>query len=195
MADTNEVYRLFIAVVLPEEVKAGIGQAQDELRRAVASAKIGWTRPDQFHVTLKFLGDVETQRVAALAEAVRGACRGCGPMRLKAAGLGCFPNPRSPRVVWAGVQDEGERLAGLQRAVETASVGFTLEERSERFTGHVTIGRVKSIRHAEAGILAGLLRDQEGRLFGEWTAEHIEIVRSELSPKGARHTTIEKLSL
>ena len=110
----GERFRLFVAVAIPEVVKAKMEAAQAELRRAVSEHSVRWTRREQFHLTLKFLGDVDAARVEALGEAIRAACRGFGPLHLRAERVGYFPDLRYPRVVWTGVQDQAERLAGGQ---------------------------------------------------------------------------------
>ena len=98
-------YRLFVALTAPELVRREVEKAQAELRACVPQARVTWTRREQFHLTLKFLGNVEGERAGGLVEAVRGAASGFAPLRLRAEGVGCFPDLRSPRVVWLGVRD------------------------------------------------------------------------------------------
>ena len=187
--------RLFVALRVPEEVRGQVEKAQGELRRSAPQARVTWTRPEQFHLTLRFLGNVEGGRVAGLVEAVRGVCVGFAPLRLRAEGVGCFPDLRSPRVVWLGVRDAEEALPRLQRAIETASAGFTAQEREQRFSGHVTLGRIKSIGRPEAQSLGSQARAMSDRFFGQWTADQVEIMRSELSSQGARHTILATVPL
>jgi 2'-5' RNA ligase len=190
-----EQHRLFVALRAPEEVKEQVEKAQAELRRAVPQARVTWTRREQFHLTLKFLGNVEGGRVAGLVEVVRGACHGFAPLRLRAQGVGCFPAMRAPRVVWLGVTDGQEALPRLQRAIELASAGFTGLGPDQRFSGHVTLGRIKSIARAEAESLGSKARAMAETFFGEWTAGQVEIMRSELSSEGARHTILATVAL
>jgi RNA 2',3'-cyclic 3'-phosphodiesterase len=194
MAD-NERLRLFIAVAIPEEVKAKIEAAQAELRRVLPERVVRWTRREQFHLTLRFLGDVEAARVEALEEAIRAACLGFGALHLRAERVGCFPDLRCPRVVWVGVQDQAEQLSHLQTAVELATHEYTTEEKEERFTGHVTLARIKAIKRPEAEALGKAAAGMTERLFGQWTAYQIDIMRSELSPQGARHSTLASIAL
>jgi RNA 2',3'-cyclic 3'-phosphodiesterase len=194
MAD-SERFRLFIAVAIPEAVKAKMEEAQAELRRALPEHGIRWTRREQFHLTLKFLGDVEAARIEELSEAIRAACRGFGVLRLRAERVGFFPERGYPRVVWTGVQDEGEKLPGLQRAVDAASQGFTTEAKEERFSGHVTLARIKAIRRPEAEALSKAAAAMADRVFGQWPAGQVELVRSVLSPQGASHSTLAAIAL
>ena len=188
-------YRLFVALLIPDDIKGRMQAAQGDLRRAVPHAQVGWTRREQFHLTLKFLGGVGADRVEALARVLGVAAAGFEPLRLSAAGVGFFPNPRSPRVVWAGLRDAGDQLASLQRALEEACAPFTVEPVQGNFTGHVTLGRIKSARRIEVECLVRAAGAMAGTAFGEWTADRLELMRSELLPAGAHHTSLAGISL
>ena len=188
-------YRLFVALLLPEDTKDRIEAAQTELRRAVPHGEVGWTRSVQFHLTLKFLGDVEPSRVQALAAALREVAAGFGPLRLIADGIGFFPNSRSPRVVWAGLRDRDHQLAPLQSGMEDACRAFTRESGAGPFTGHVTLGRIKRLTRPETEALARAAAALGRAVFGEWTADRIELMRSELLPAGGRHSSVASIPL
>src|SRR5689334_23696241 len=116
-----ERYRLFIAIELPEDVKQAIETTQQELRASLATKAIRWTRREQFHLTMRFLGSVEASQVDRLNETLQRACSGSGELHLRAARIGVFPGVRRPRVVWAGVDDRAGRLSLLQRTIEAAT--------------------------------------------------------------------------
>ena len=194
MAESEQV-RLFVAVTVPEAVKAKMAEAQAALRRVLPDRNVRWARGEQFHLTLRFLGDVEAARVEALGESLRGACRGFGALQLRAQGVGFFPNERYPRVVWVGVRDQAEQLPRLQQVVEAATDAFTTEKKEERFTGHLTLARIKGIRREEAEALAQVAAGMADRLFGQWTGYRVELMRSELLPQGARHTCLGSFAL
>jgi RNA 2',3'-cyclic 3'-phosphodiesterase len=191
----SERFRLFIALAIPEGVKAKMEEAQAELRQALPNRSVRWARREQFHLTLRFLGDVEAARVEALGEAVRAACRGFGALHLRAERVGFFPDLRYPRVVWVGVQDEAEQLPRLQQAVEVATESFTTEAKEKRFTGHVTLARIKGIKRPEAEALGEAAAGMADRLFGQWTAYQLELMRSVLLPEGAQHSTLAAIAL
>jgi 2'-5' RNA ligase len=187
--------RLFLALAVPLDVRKEIGRAQGQLRRLAPPGAIRWTQPEQFHVTLKFLGDVPAEQVAALEQAVSGVCSGSPAQRLSARGIGFFPNAQKPRVIWAGTGDDRGQLAELHRQLDEAVRPFAPAGKPERFAGHITLGRFKSGRHAAVETLlerATVLRD---RHFGDWLAGEVAIVRSELTSAGARHTPLATFPL
>src|SRR5436190_20931882 len=193
MPDTTapKPLRLFIAISLPPVVRHEIEKVQGELRRALPGEFVRWTKREQLHLTLKFLGNVEAQRVPALVDALRNASRNFSALHLRAERIGFFPDARFPRVIWVWVHDEKEILPRLQAAIESAVQEFTAEEPEGKFTGHVTLGRVKSIKRLQAETLAQLASRLALRQLGDWTADGAELIRSELSSGGSRYTVLE----
>ena len=121
MADeSTSQLRLFISLPVPEAVRVALQQAQQELREGLpprARNAVRWTNPDQLHLTLRFLGEVDEPRVPSLLNALQSACQPFPRLQLRAERVGFFPERRLPRVVWIGVQDRGGTLARLQQAV------------------------------------------------------------------------------
>jgi 2'-5' RNA ligase len=192
MADNSslEKLRLFIAIPIPEPVRDEIIRVQREMQPLAPRGAVRWTRPDQFHLTLRFLGDVPVAGLEKLKESVNAVCRSAQPLQMRAEGVGFFPNPHSPRVVWVGMDDQAGLLVDLQKRIETAIRPFTAEPGEKNFSGHATLGRLKNLKPPDARKLAAHAQTVKDRTFGEWTAHEIEIIRSELSPAGARHTTL-----
>jgi len=182
--------RLFIAIALPEPVRDEIIRVQQELQPLVPRAVVRWARSDQFHLTLRFLGDVSVDLIDCLRQAIGTVCQSAPPLSLHAAGIGFFPNPRSPRVVWVGIDDGPGRLTDLQRRIEASVQPFSSEPGEKNFTGHITLGRLKNARPADTRDLAARAQSLERRVFGDWTADEVEIIRSELSPGGSRYTSL-----
>jgi len=197
MANENPAnhLRLFVAISIPEPVRGEIIRVQQELQPLVPRNVARWIRPDQFHLTLRFLGDVAADNVEALKKSVNAVCQNGRPLSLRAEGVGFFPHARSPRVAWVGIQDGAGQLTDLQQRIETVVGPFSREPGEKNFTGHVTLGRLKNPRPADTRELAARAQSFEQRLFGEWTAREVEIVRSELSPAGARHTLLAAFRL
>jgi 2'-5' RNA ligase len=192
-AIVSERLRLFVAVSIPEEIKREMGRAQAELRQALPADAMRWTRPEQFHLTLKFLGKVEANQIETLAARLEAACLGFVPIRLRAEQIGFFPARGRPRVVWVAVRDEQGELTRLHQDIEKASRAFTDEEPEGNFTGHATIGRARNIRREDLELLARFAGKMRERVFGEWIADGVELMRSELSAEGARHTAVRNI--
>ena len=191
----SQRFRLFVAIPIPGAVRNKMIRVQQELRRLAPRDAVHWTKPEQFHLTLRFLGDVSSDRVVALKESVHTVCSGASALHLCAQGIGFFPNTRSPRVIWAGINGGGRHLVDLQKKIENAVRQFTEEPGGENFAGHVTLGRFKHFKRQEIVELTIRAQAMKGQVFGEWTAQEIEIIRSELSPEGARYTSLAVFQL
>lgn len=128
------MYRLFVAIDLPEEVKKMIRALREELPGA------RWVPLEQLHLTLRFIGEADEalyQRIKNILGAVRG-----GPFRMALQGIGHFPPGRHPRVLWVGME-ENEPLLKLQHNVELALIAAGLAPEERRFSPHITIARLK----------------------------------------------------
>jgi 2'-5' RNA ligase len=193
--DSTQEFRLFIALTIPDAVKSTIENAQAKLRRVVPAKAARWARREQFHLTLRFLGNVPASRVEDLVGLTRPVFLSFASLRLRAARIGFFPNPRSPRVIWVGINDMEDRLGALWRSVQTATQPFSGEPQENAFTGHVTLARVTRLRREQAEELAGSAAQFDNTVFGEWTANEAALMRSELLPQGARHSLVTALAL
>ncbi|HLZ54688.1 MAG TPA: RNA 2',3'-cyclic phosphodiesterase [Verrucomicrobiae bacterium] len=190
-----EQLRLFVAVTVPDAVREEMLRVQRELQPLAPRGVVRWTKPDQFHLTLRFLGDVSAERVTGLQDSLRATCSGIASLQLRAQGLGFFPNARSPRVIWTGITDGEDRLLDLQGKIQAAVEPLTAEQGGERFAGHVTLGRFKQSGHLKIKALTDQAEVMKSRAFGEWTAREIELIRSELSPIGACYTSLAAFPL
>jgi 2'-5' RNA ligase len=194
-AEKVEVHRLFIAISLPEKVKSEIEKAQNTLRRAMPIGAVRWTKPEQFHLTLKFLGGVPVSQTEALTEAVREVCKNFSPLKLRAEGIGFFPTEKKPRVTWVGIRDRERFLPKLQMEIERAVKKFTTQPPEKSFTGHMTLGRAKEIERKNAEILFRAANPISKRFFGGWTATEVEIIRSDLSSDGSLYHRLATIPL
>jgi 2'-5' RNA ligase len=190
-----EVHRLFVALSPPNTVKSEIEKTQNELREGLPDGSVRWTRPEHFHLTLSFLGNVALEQIEGLADRLRLACCDFAPFQLRAERIGFFPERGFPRVIWTAVSNKDRQLAPLQRAIQSATQEFTSEPAEKEFTAHITLGRAKAIRRREAEILAHFREKMSTRCFGEWTANNVELFRSELTSGGAQHTPVSAISL
>jgi 2'-5' RNA ligase len=187
--------RLFIAIPVPESVKAALREVQDELKQVVPSKSVAWTKPDNMHLTLRFLGAVERAQLRDLQESLRVAVTGFGPVQVACERLGCFPDLRFPQVVWAWAHDAQELLPQLVQRVNEATAAFAGQAAEARFVGHITLARPRRLRHPEAKALAVVVKAAVAREFGSWSVEALELIRSELSASGSRYTSLARFHL
>ncbi len=133
--------RLFIACPLPEEIRSELQRLQALLKHR--RELVHWPPPENLHLTVAFLGEVEEARIPRILEAMEAACRGRLRPELELGANGWFGKGAQPRVLWTGLQDKGKCLTELVRQLEQElrEAGFSLERR--RFRAHITIGRVK----------------------------------------------------
>jgi len=183
--------RTFLALDLPVGLQPLLEQVMAELRRC--DAEVRWVPVGNVHLTLKFFGEVSEVQVEEIARAAAAVARSRAPFRLRLAGAGAFPTPRSPRVVWVGVAGELEPLRELHQQLEAAfeALGFPREDRP--FTPHLTVGRVKSSKGRDGLVrcLAGL-PPFESEPF---EVREIILYRSKLSPQGATYLPLRVISL
>lgn len=185
--------RCFVAIEVPEAVRAALGAAQARLRDAAPRADVRWSDPAKLHLTVRFLGEVTAETAAAVGVAVDAVAARHAPLPLEAAGLGAFPGPARPRVLWAGVGGDLRGLGRLVAEVERALVplGFPLEGRP--FRPHLTLARVRSSRGV--GRIVAAFAEAGALPFGAWTAERLTLFRSHLGSNGSTYEALAHVPL
>jgi 2'-5' RNA ligase len=185
-----ESVRSFIAIELSSNVLRRVGTLQERVKADVPPGLVRWTRPEGIHLTLKFLGDVQADRLDAIAQSLQTACAPFAPFSLSIGGMGVFPNPRRPRVVWIGVDEPSGTLARLQQGVERAiaPLGFPTERR--RFSPHLTLGRVKRGRSPAELEALGQYATRARVRVGDMSVQCVYLMRSDLRPGGAIYTEL-----
>ncbi len=186
----NENIRTFIAVHVPETVRESIGGFLSPLKRLDADVK--WVRAESLHLTLKFLGDVQAERMDAVFEAVQKAAAGSTAFDAALGETGCFPNAKRPSVLWIGVRQGATELFRLAESVESAlePLGFAREKRL--FLGHLTLGRVRSAKNIGRAVEA---MTQTGFESGPFRVDSVHVMKSDLQRTGAQHTTLRTFKL
>ncbi|HEY9173751.1 MAG TPA: RNA 2',3'-cyclic phosphodiesterase [Verrucomicrobiae bacterium] len=185
----SDCLRLFIAIALPEEVRQRVAAFQREWQTGARGDFIRWTPVEQIHLTLRFLGDIPAVAVQEVETALRRACHGVKGFDLTVDGCGGFPDARQPRVLWVGVGGAIETVVQLQERVadETKEWG---EIEPRPFRAHLTLGRVKAAPPAVLREISRRLTTQPCGRLGSWRVSEVRLMRSELSPTGARHTEL-----
>jgi 2'-5' RNA ligase len=179
--------RCFIAVECNnEEMIRRFITIQRRLERTGADLKA--VEPENIHLTLKFLGDVEPTKVEEVSKIVQDLS--FDPFDMKVEGVGVFPHPGHVRIIWAGVTDGSEPLSEIFNELETKlnDIGFKKERR--KLHPHLTICRVRSGRNKENLLEEVSLLQKED--FGTIHVDKIVLKKSELMPKGPIYTTLAK---
>ncbi len=223
------MWRVFIALPLDENCKAHLARRQEDLRAALRrhalDGALAWTQPQNFHLTLRFVGDIAAECSAELAAAIMRASEGIAPFRLDLRELGCFPNSRNPRVVWAAVGGDLHALQTLQNRIERATAGWGQPLEARAFHPHLTLARVRNPNRKRDGRHEANHDDTQQRLeqqrlaqqesaqrIGEavhtlssgaalgaeesaWTAREVVLIRSELAAGGACYTKLASVPL
>jgi 2'-5' RNA ligase len=184
--------RTFIAVDLGQPLRDRCAAMQENLTRLGAEVK--WVERENLHATLLFLGEVDERDVPAVCAAVATTCAGHKPFTLGVEKVGCFPNPRRPRTIWAGVGEGAAELTALHDALEPPLLELGCYRREERqFTPHITLGRVKNDRHTDR-LAAGLAKYADWR-DGDVAVGEVLVLSSELTPKGPVYTVLSRARL
>jgi 2'-5' RNA ligase len=187
--------RSFIAIELPEEVKSGLQRLQAELKLPQHSF-VKCVAPDGIHLTLKFLGNISSQKVAEITGVMEQASRGISPFQLQITELGAFPNMRQPRVLWVGIKGELDKLKAWQKRIDDglAPLGFTKETRP--FTPHLTLARVRdNCSPEDRRSLGELVMKTPLEVDYALTVNSLNLMRSQLLPGGAVYSRLAEVKL
>lgn len=172
--------RAFIALPLPQEVQSALGEISRQL--SSQSQGVKWVKPENIHLTLRFLGDTDPAKVADLSAGLDEIAAQRAAIALRLGQVGAFPNLRRARVLWVGLEEEGEQLHKLRRAVEHLARSLGWEREAQQFKPHLTLGRVR----------------EGGRVFPEvpevpplaFRADRLELIESRLKPAGPEYFSL-----
>lgn len=188
-ASGQESWRVFCAIDLSVGVRASLIRHIKRLRESVPHAQASWSREENIHLTLKFLGEIQTSRLSDLSNAAARAVVDSLPFQLTLEETGVFPNHGTPRVLWIGIKDESGKLAEFHSRLEEecAREGFASEERP--FHPHLTIARLR--KPLGARTLAEAHKEMRFEPADVTIAELL-VIRSELGGEGSKYSVISK---
>lgn len=188
----RSILRAFLAARLPLDIQKALDQTIARLKAKLPEGAVRWVRAENIHLTLKFLGEITPSQVDKLVEAAAPYLRPLSPFELRAIGLGVFPQPAKPRVIWVGVKGDETRLNSLQGGLESglASEGFEPGERG--YHPHLTLGRTRrDLRRDDEKALADALAAESVGDLGAWRVADVALMRSDLKPDGPVYTEVE----
>ena len=182
--------RLFVAMEIPSEVRDEFAALINELRAADSSFsknRARWVRPENLHVTLKFIGHVDNGKLDAIRAAL-AEVRFDDPVEMRFRGLGFFPNAKRPRVFWAGMEASAN-LSPLAAEVDTRLKKLGIPSETKEFAPHLTLARFDPPGISEG--LSAIVQENVAREFGAVASREFHLFESKTKPTGAEYTRLE----
>lgn len=184
--------RLFVAVPFSETILErcralqGRGQTRD--------VAIRWCPPEQLHLTLLFLGEIKRSDQVEIERILLETATKFSPFTLRISGLGLFPKPKKPRVLWAGISQEPS-LMNLQKMLveKIGGLGIPLEKRPYR--PHLTLARISGKVGRSFAPLIGWMHEEKGVEIGSAKIEEVVLMESRLKPQGTQYSTLQRAPL
>ena len=190
---TDAVLRTFIAIGVPSEIKDKLEKIQHRFK--ILGLNATWVKPENQHLTLKFLGETGADQIQMIRHKLAEALTPYAPFRLSLDSLGVFPHARNPRVLWVGLKDEEGTLARLQSALQQALVEVGFDADPKPFSPHLTLARIKSPKGKKK------LQDELEALNQQGIDPHpfdvgaVQLYESQLTPKGSIYTELANFTL
>jgi 2'-5' RNA ligase len=185
--------RLFFAVTLPEEIIARVTDVQQNLRKAIGDVGVKWIRPEQFHYTLRFLGEQPAHSAHVAVEVAQAVAADCEEFDFSLSGIGAFPNIQRPSILWVGASTGVEPLTNLANTLEWRLQRAGFRKEAQDFNAHLTISRIKGY----AGEIAAVktLKSADIGELGTVRLDRFVLMQSVLKPTGSEYTVVEEFSL
>lgn len=166
--------RTFLAIEIPKHIRKKINTFIQEEKEK--NLPIKWVKFDNLHITLKFLGEIDEKKKQEMTPAIQEVAKQYTSFNMSLEGVGCFPSPRNPRVLWIGAKEGSEHLCTIAQVLEEKLVQFGFKE-EKRFHPHLTIGRIKKFCKVDTL----LEKDIKTEFF---SINSITLFKSTLKPEG-----------
>ena len=183
--------RTFIALELPPAVISLFQEVQQDLKRLKIRAR--WVRPENIHLTLKFLGDVNPDDIDKIGTAMAGAAIDCLPVTVSVRGIGVFPGIKRPRVIWVGLGGDTQSLLALQSRLEQKLAGAEFPKDKRLFKAHLTLGRIK--QSVTPAVIRQMISEYASLNSDEFICDQIFLFKSDLKPSGAVYSKLKQTNL
>jgi 2'-5' RNA ligase len=181
--------RLFVALEIPSDVRDNLAAFLKDMRKLseeLPEKGVRWVRPENLHMTLKFIGEVADAKLEGIRAAL-ATVRGAAPLEIQIRGMGFFPDGERPTVLWTGL-DAAANLASLAGAMDRATATQGIKKENRAFLPHLTLARF-----APPGIqsrLRAAIQQNGDRKFGAFEAREFHLIESKLKPTGAEYTSL-----
>jgi RNA 2',3'-cyclic 3'-phosphodiesterase len=182
--NNRHTVRAFIALTLPPPVKEMLANLATELAVQTPPGAVRWVKPEALHVTLRFLGETAVTLLPTLGEQLDQLADRHRQFALTTVSLGCFPNPRRPRVIWVGLETDSAALSELKQALDELLAPLGWPPETKPFHPHLTLGRLKDDR-ARLVLPWGELAEQE-----RWPVTAVHLIQSDLLPAGPKYRVL-----
>ncbi len=178
--------RYFLAIGVNDHVKVGVNVVQERVKLCEADVK--FVEPENLHFTVKFLGNLDEERVRGVIDTLTPLLKGEKPSKVSVYGMGCFGSPSAPRVIWAGVGPGKDYLAGLfgRISLVLGETGPKNEENEQ--VPHITLGRVRSTKNISK--LKEIISKERETFFGETEINAVTLKSSTLTPSGSQYADV-----
>lgn len=184
--------RTFLAIELSDAIRDRLISLQEQL--AIIASDVKWVEPDNLHITLLFLGEVDERETLDICREAQRAVANMSAFHLTVEGTGCFPNARRPRTLWVGIGAGAEEVCAIHDAIEKPLMEMGTYRRETRgYVPHVTLGRVKGDRPTEELVKA--IAKHKSWSGGETSVHDVCVMSSVLMPEGPTYTVLGRAKL
>ena len=181
--------RTFIALEIPQEIQQIIHKEIAHLRDTIGTL-IRWVPSENMHLTLKFLGNISPANLDMVTQMIRAEADSCQPFVMQVGGLGAFPSPKRPRVIYIGLQAPAE-LEALQHGIESATTRLGYESEERAFSPHLTVGRVRNnIPASDQQKIQRALAETQIDSLGTARVDSVHLYNSDLKPTGSVYSRL-----
>ncbi|MFH1478483.1 MAG: RNA 2',3'-cyclic phosphodiesterase [Candidatus Omnitrophota bacterium] len=183
--------RAFIAVEIPLAIKEKLSLLISDLKKSNANVK--WVGIEGLHFTLKFLGDIEKDKVGDISKELKKISSSSSIFSVKFSKIGAFPNMNKPRVIWLGISQGENNLISLNKKIELSMEELGFQKEGREYKAHLTLGRVRSFENISQ--LAKIINSLKIHIKGSVEINKIVLYQSTLTPKGAIYTPLSDHTL
>lgn len=183
--------RIFLAVTLPDEIKSALADVSRKLQTSCADVK--WTRSENYHITVKFLGDMKPEMLDSVIGCVKTAVKDIRPFSIRISGAGAFMKRGIPGVIWIGTQDDSGQLGIISGRIDDLLSDLGFEKENRAFSAHITLGRARSAGGADK--LRDLLNSMKDTGIGCLSVNSISVMKSDLRSDGPVYSTLHTIEL